>query len=396
MNAVLEGIRVIDLSRHIAGPYCGLLLADMGAEVIRVEAPDGADDRHFGYLTPTKDSYGYIVRNRGKKGITLDLGTEKGLAILHQLVKVSDVLLESYAVRAKKKLGLDYSTLGKINPKIIVASVSAFGKTGPYANKTGFDPIIQAMSGAMSCNGFPSSPPTRDSLAWCDYSAALHTALGIALALMHRSKTGKGQEIDISMLDGAVSLVAQHGIYAEYHGVGVERPQIGNASPYAFADTFKAKDGTVFISATRNEVWKRFVKAIGKEKMLNDPKFSSDWERAQNRRLIARMVAPWVAARSCEEILQLLEEAQVPCSKVKGIAEAATDEHIRARNMLYEQEYPQAGNVLVSGCAIKFSEMPADNTRRAPLLGEHNEEIYCRLLGYSNEELEELKKMKVV
>jgi len=393
---VLEGIRVIDLSQHIAGPYCGLLLADMGAEVIRVEISGGAEDRRFGYLTPSSDSYAFIVRNRGKKGITLNLNTEKGIEILHQLVEVSDVVLESYAIRDKKRLGLDYATLGQINPKIIVASISAFGKSGPYADKTGFDPIVQAMSGAMSCTGFPSNLPVRTAVAWCDYGAGLHAAFGVVLALMHCYKTDKGQEIEASLLDSAVSLVGQHGIYAEYHALGVERPQIGNASPYAFADTFKAKDGLVFISATRNGVWRRFVKAIGREEMLGDPRFNSDWERSRNRELIAEVVVPWVAARDCEQILQLLEEAQVPCSKVKSIAEATDDVHIRTCKMLYEQEYPEAGNVLVSGSVLRLSEIPTGNTRRAPLVGEHNEEIYCQLLGYTPEELEELKKTKVI
>jgi len=220
-----------------------------------------------------------------------------------------------------------------------------------------------------------------------DYGAALHAALGAMFALWQREKSGRGQQVDVSLLDVAAALVAQHGIYAEYKKLGVERPQLGNASPYAFADSFRAKDGWVFISCTRTGVWRRFLRVIDREELREDPRFRTDWDRAQNRELIAQAVGPWVAQRTVQEIADLLEKAQVPCGRMNTVREAVEDAQLSHRNMMLELEYPQAGKVLVSGTVIKMSQTPGEIKSRAPLVGEHNEEIYCRLLGHSQEEL---------
>lgn len=385
MSQVLEGVRALDLSRHMAGPYCSSLLADMGAEVIRIEQPGGDEDRKFGHLTPSGDSYAFTVRGRNKRGITLNLRSEEGKKLFQELVKVCDIVVESYAVRDKQALGVDYSTLSAINSRIVLVSITAFGLDGPHAQKLGFDPIAQAISGSMACTGFPGNPPTRSAVAWVDYGAALHAALGAMFALWQREKSGRGQQVDVSLLDVAAALMAQHGIYAEYKKLGVERPQLGNASPYAFADSFRAKDGWVFISCTRTSVWRRFLRVIEREDLMEDPRFKTDWDRAENRELIAQEVTPWVAHRTVQEIADLLERAQVPCGRINTIGEAVEDPQLRHRNMMLE--YPETGELLVSGTVIKLSQTPGEIKRRAPLVGEHNEEIYCHLLGHSQEEL---------
>jgi crotonobetainyl-CoA:carnitine CoA-transferase CaiB-like acyl-CoA transferase len=395
MNEILNGIRVIDLSRHISGPYCSSLLADMGAEVIRVEMPGGDEDRRFGYLSPTGDSYAFFNRMRNKKAITLNLDYPEGKEIFGKLVKSSDIILENFAMRDKEKLGLNFESLKKIKPSIILASISAFGSSGPNNQRIGFDPIAQAVSGAMSFNGFPGNPPTRTAAAWVDYASAVHTAFGILLALRYRDKTGKGQAVEVALADVAAGLVALHGIYTEYEKLGVERPQMGNVSPYAYANSFQAKDGWIFISLTRDKVWRRFLKAVEMENIAQDPRFTSDWERSKNRETLDEIITPWVRSRTAQEIISLLQKAGVPCARINMIPQAFSEPQYREREILINAEHPVIGPLSTLGVIIKLSETPGHVTRGAPLVGQDNDQIY-RNLGYTELELTRFKQIGII
>jgi crotonobetainyl-CoA:carnitine CoA-transferase CaiB-like acyl-CoA transferase len=396
MIMVLEGIRVIDVSSHISGPYCSSLLADMGAEVIRVEIPGGDEDRYFGHLSPSGDSYAFVNRMRNKKAITLNLQRPKGREIFRHLAKRSDIVIENFAMRVRMKLKLTFSSLSKVNPSIILASISAFGLNGSNAHRIGFDPIAQAISGAMAFNGFPGNPPTRTAAAWVDYATAAHTAFGILAALHHRDRTGEGQVVDVALADVAAGLVALHGIYTEYEKLGVERPQKGNASPYAFADLFQAQDGWVFLSLTRNGVWRRFLQVAGIEKIADDPRFASDWERAHHSDALNEVVAPWVAQRRAEEIISLLGKAGVPCARVNTVAQAFSEAQYQEREILQNIAHPGAGSMRTLGSVVKLSATPAHITKGSPSVGQHNEEIYKGLLGYTDQQLSQLKREGVI
>lgn len=393
----LEGIRVVDLSLHLAGPYASTLMADMGAEVIRIERPGGDDDRRFGNEWMDGDSRIFVSKARNKKSLTLNLRFSEGQAILERLVKISDVLLENYGPITRKKLNISYDNLRKVNPRLIMASVSAYGSSGPSSGKIGFDPIAQAACGSMNFNGFPDDDrPARTQVAWVDYSTALHATVGIMIALWYREKTGRGQHVDVSLYDSAINLVGMQGIFADYFLEGMERKRIGNASAYFYADTFRAKDGWIFIHLGRNNIWRRFTKLIGRSELSSDPRFSDDSKRVENRKLIDDVVKPWVADRAINEISCLLEKARVPCQKVNTVAETMTDLQLKAREMLVDMDYPGKGKIPIPGVVIKFSESPGIIRRRAPLLGEHNEEILGSFLGYNKEEISKLREKGVI
>jgi crotonobetainyl-CoA:carnitine CoA-transferase CaiB-like acyl-CoA transferase len=396
MHGALEDIRVIDLSRHLSGPYAGAILADFGAEVIRVERPGGDEDRHFGYEAPSGDTWSFANRSRNKKAVTINLRHPQGKSILDELIKRSDVVLENFASRDKKKLGLDYDSLKKINPRIILASVSAYGLTGPNAQRVGFDPIAQAESGSMSLNGFPGNPPTRAGVPWVDYSTAIYAAFGIVMALRHRDRTGKGQVLDICLADVAAALVAVHGIFTEFEKEGIERPQMGNMSPYAYANTFQAEDGWVFISLTRDGIWKRFLKTAEMESLEQDPRFSSDEQRARNRDELDKIITPWVKKKTVEEIITTLEKAFVPCARVNTIKQAFHEKQLWDREVLLNMEHERNGKMATLGVVVKCSETPGAVKRGMPLVGQHNREIFQELLGYQDEDLNEFEREGVI
>ena len=397
MEKVLEGIRVLDFSRYGSGPYCGALLADMGAEVIRVESPGGGIDRQFGPFAPNGENIVYgMIMARNKKGITLDLRSDKGKEILKELVKRADIVVENYGAEGKEIMGLDYRSLSEINPAIILVSISGFGTFGPYARKLAFDNIAQAMSGAMSYGGFPNNPPTRAAVPYADFNSAVYGALGAMFALYYREKTGKGQMVDIALLDAAFSMVAGMGVAAEYKLLNYIRPQQGNQGYYCFTNSFKAKDGWVMVMVISNTIWRRFLRVIGRGDLAHDPRFTDDMARYQNREILNSIVSEWVSQRTVNEAVNSLEEARIPCGKVNSIAGIIDDPHIRVREMLVELDFPGVGLVPLSGVVPKLSETPGKIERRAPLVGEHNEEIYCGLLGFKKEELERLKEEGVI
>ncbi len=396
MEKVLTGVRILDFSRWFAGPYTATLLAAMGAEVIRVERPTGEEERNFGPFTPNGESMLTMVTLQNRKGITLDPLSDKGKGIVEKLVKNSDVVLHSYVSGSGEEKLLGYDSLKLINPAIIVAKVSGFGSTGPYTQRPCFDTIAQALSGAMSYTGFPETAPTRSGYAWVDFSTGAHTALGIMFALYHRQRTGKGQFIDVALLDVAVSCVAGLAVAAEYKVSGIIRGRQGNASYYNFTNCLKAKDGWVMLGTSGNPIWRRFLRALGREDLKEDPRFKDDKHRFENRKVIKAMVEEWLKDKTVDETIKILEQARVPCSRVNNIAEMVNDPQVKARDMLVDIEYPGIGNVPVPGVVIKMSGTPGAIEMPAPKPGEHNQEVYSSLLGFTSEQLAQLKAEGVI
>lgn len=392
---VLRGVRVLDFSRYKAGPYAAMLLADMGADVIRVERPGGEDDRSLGPYTSDGESLYLLFTCRNKKGITLNLTDEKGSELLKELVIRSDVVLENFGPDVNKKLGLDYESLKQIKPDIIAVAVSAYGQYGPYACRSGVDSIAQAMSGMMWLTGFPDGPPTRAGLNVVDFSTGIYAALGTVLALYNRNKTGNGQLVDTSLLDTALSFMES--AIAEYEVLGEVRPQVGNANVFvAPYDAYKAKDGYVYLGVASLATWRKFLKVMGREELANDPRFRTHRDRAKNYRFFTDWLGNWIADKTVDEVVSQFNEVGVPCAPVNTIPEVAADPHIRAREMIVEFDHLGIGKVPLMGIPIKFSETPGEIMTGAPAVGEHNEEIYCGLLGLSLQELHQREQEGVI
>ncbi|MDO8491807.1 MAG: CoA transferase [Dehalococcoidia bacterium] len=392
MKPVLEGIKVLDFSRYISGPYASLLLADMGAEVIRVERPGGEDDRQLGPFAPNGQSISVMCQTRNKKGITLNLQSEGGRKLLADLVKQIDVIVENFGTGGKEAMGLDYTNLSKLNPGLIMLSISGFGTTGPLARRLAFDPVAQAFAGAMSITGFPEAPPTRSAVPWVDFGTGVYGALAVALALYHRKETGEGQLIDMAMLDTAVSYVAAFGVPAEYAVTGVVRPRDGNHSYYNFSNCFQARDGWVFISGIGDNLWRRLAEAIGKPEWGADPRFATNTARFDNRLVIDEAINGWIEDKTSAQAIDILENKRVPCCRVNSAADILDHPQVKAREMIVELDYPGVGKVPVSGIPLKLPKTPGTIRRRAPNVGEHNPEVYGELLGLSEKELAALRK----
>lgn len=393
----LKGIRVLDLSRFQSGPVCGMLLGDMGAEVIRVEEPEGAGDRSWGLLGPDGETLSYKIVGRSRKGITLRLNTEEGIEIFRELAKRCDVVLHNFTPGTKLAEELSYDQLREINPRVIVAAVSGFGQNGPDAKLVCFDHNAQARSGGMILTGFPGDPPLKTTITYNDIGAGQCAALGILLALYHREKTGLGQAIDVSLFDMAVFATQCMGALLLYHVYGEIRKQVANRGFHSYIGVFEAKDGWVLITGTTNPIWKRLTRAIGREDMASDPRFAeNDMVRFDNADLIDEVLRKWVEQRTADEVLNILQEARVPCARVNTVGKLLGDPQVEAREMVKYIDYAGVGKLPVPGVPIKLSLTPGSISAPAPKVGEHNEEIYCGLLGFNSEKLSKLKQEGII
>ena len=330
-----------------------------------------------------------------KKGITLNTSSENGRGVLSDLVLRSDVIIESFVPQAKKAKGLDYESLKAINPRIILTSISAYGQTGPYAHRGGFDAIAQGMAGMMAISGFPGEGPLKSGSPVTDYGTGIYAALGTFAALFQRQSTGVGQTVDVSLLDTAVSFMET--VFTEYKTLGEERPQLGNKRPYtAPTDMIKVKDGYINISVSTDGIWRRFTKLTGNEQYRDDPRYSSNRVRYQSREFLTSLASAWAADKTTREAIQELEAAGIPAGPVYSVADVLADPHIKARNMIVEIEYPEVGKITIPAVPIKLSETDTTIQKRAPMVGEHNDEVYCQLLGYSKEKLGRLSQEGVI
>ncbi|MEW6125807.1 MAG: CoA transferase [Acidobacteriota bacterium] len=391
MRGILEGIRVIDFGRFIAAPYCATLLADFGAEVIRVERREGGEDRYLGPVTESGEGGLFLNLNRNKRGITLDFSNPTSAEITRRLIKSADIVIVNLPIDVMKKNRLDYESLCEIKPDIILVMASTFGPDGPYATRVGFDTVAQAMSGAVSLTGFPDSPPLRAMAAYCDFGTALHGAFGAMAALYERAKSGRGQLIDVSLLSTAVMMMTP--LLAERTLTGIERKQQGNASYYsAPSDIYRAKDGWVLTQVIGNPMFRRWARVVGREDLIDDPRCKDDITRGNNCEFIAEVMNAWCATKTRDEAIAELEKARIPCGPVYNLDEVAADPQVKARGLLQTLVYPTSEQpVPVSHPALRLNRTPAKLRHRAPTLGEHTDEVLSEL-GFTDEEINLFRK----
>lgn len=383
-GSALEGIKVLDLGRVIAGPFCAAILADLGAEVIKVEAPVYGDNARDNMPKIDGVSTYYVNFNRSKKGITLNF--KKGKDIFLRMVKEADIIIENFRPGVMEKLGLGYEELKKINPGLIYASVSGFGQDGPYAERAGYDPVAQAMSGVMSVTGWPGQSPTRCGASFVDIMAGLNATIGILSALQYRNKTGMGQMIDISLQDvGIVSLASVSQVFLTDRVVPERR---GNGyTAGAPGGTYKCKDGYVITMALGDKAWVKFCKTLGKEDLLEVERFKENASRVENYLELDGIIEEWTATKTVNEVVEILLASGLPAGPILDIGQVYNDEHVNYREMFTSVNHPEVGEIEITNQGIKMSETSPYVRGCSPLLGEHNREIY-KHLGFSDEEID--------
>ena len=394
MSGILEGVKVLDFGRYIAGPFCGALLADYGAEVIRIERVSGSEDR---YVTPvTEDGQGamFLQLNRNKMGLTLNPTKDKGREIVRRLVENSDIVIANLPEQTLKSMGLDYDDLKLINPGIILTSNTAFGTTGPYAERVGFDGVAQAMSGAMDMTGQPDQP-TKAYAPYVDFCSASLAAFGTLLAYLEKQKTGRGQRVQTSLLQTA--LTTTNSLLIEQEILNVNRvASMNRAQTSGPSDTFKTKDGWILVQTVGGPLFERWVKLMGEENWLNDERFNDDLSRGENGELISARMSDWCAERTSQEAIQALESSRIPVGEVLKAKETLNEEHILKKGSFIKMKYPTMDKEYsVVGPAIELSENPGQIKTRSPELGEHNIEILSGL-GYTQEDIEQFNIDRII
>jgi crotonobetainyl-CoA:carnitine CoA-transferase CaiB-like acyl-CoA transferase len=385
----LEGIKVIELAQIMAGPTCGILLADMGADVIKVEKlPGGDDTRSYTEPSIAGESAPFMMMNRNKRGIAVNLKTPGGLEVVKKLLADADVVTENYRKGTLEKLGLGYDVLAKLNPRLIYCAVSGYGRTGPYADKGGFDLIAQGFAGIMSVTGEPGGPPVKSGTSIADINAGIFAALGIVAALHAREKTGRGQVVETSLMEAAIQQTYWQA--AIYFATGVNPGPSGSAhlltAPY---QAFPTQDGWINIGGANQSNWERIVKVIGRPELNDDPRFRTNGDRMRNLSALTPLIAERLRMHLSAYWIREFEAAGVPVGPVNKIGDMLADPQVRARDMVVEVDHPKAGRVSAIGHPIKFSETPGAVTRAAPLLGEHTRAVLAGL-GYTDGEVEEL------
>jgi crotonobetainyl-CoA:carnitine CoA-transferase CaiB-like acyl-CoA transferase len=392
----LIGIKVIEHTTALAGPYCAQLLGDLGAEVIKVERPDGGDQaRGWGPPFVGSESAYFLGTNRNKRGITLDLSQAEGRQILHRLLERADVLIHNVPREAtRKKLGLDEPTCRAINSKLIWASITGFGNSGPYAERAGYDIIAQGMSGTMYVTGEADSPPTRFPTPMADLTAGIYTALAIVSALLARERTGEGQAIDTALLDSQVTWLSN--LASNYLAAGEPAKKLGNAHPSIVPyQPFPTADDWIIVAIGSERLWKSLAEVLAWPELGTAPRFATNKDRLAHRDELIPMLAARFRSKSSKEWLKKLEAADIPAGPILKPEAILEEEHLLARGMIIELEHPAIGLYRMLGNPMNFSKTPVSYRRPAPLLGEHNVEI-LKEIGYSQHEIEKLKKQGVI
>ena len=383
MGKVFEGLKVVDLTTALNGPFCTMFLGDYGADVIKIEPVGGEQSRSWGPIDEKSGEsgfYGFV--NRNKKGCTLNLKSEKGLEMFYELVKDADVLVENYRGGVTERLKIDYDTIKKINPNIIYASGSGFGQYGPITHRPCYDIVAQAMGGMLNLTGFKENDPVKVGPSVADHVAGIYLMVGVGMALYHREKTGEGQHIDVSMFDVIFSLLENAIVNYTMGGFIPERN--GNVDPsIAPFDVYACKDGFVALGVGNDKLFNKFANIIGHQELLEDERYKDNVSRCDNYIPdLQNLIREWCADYTKSEIEDIMDESGIPCGPVLNVKEAIEHPHIQARDMMVHCEHPTVGDMYFQGCVIKLSETPGEVETAPPLVGQHNREVF----GLSEEE----------
>ena len=395
MPGPLDGIKVLDLTRVLAGPYATMLLGDLGAEVIKIEQPGTGDEsRNFG---PFKNGFSlyFMSVNRGKRSITLNLKTERGQAIFKQLLAYTDIVVENFRPGTMQKLGLDYDTLKAEHPSLIYAACSGFGQTGPYAQQGAYDMIIQGMGGIISITGEPEGPPVRVGTSISDITAALFTTIGVLSALHHRSQTGKGQFVDVAMLDSLVAVLEN--AVVRYFATGEAPKPLGARHPAITPfEAFASADGHVIIALGNDTLWAKFCEHVNRQDLISDARFRTNADRTENHAELFPILSEIMSQRTTDDWIDALGKIGVPCGPINAMDKVVSHPQVQAREMITRVAHHITGAVEVPGVPIKLSETPGNVDTPAPSLGEHTTEILTDILKMSPDEVANLKQDGVI
>jgi len=394
----LKGLRVLDLTRVLAGPTCTQMLGDLGAEVIKIERPEAGDDTR-GFAPPfwpnTKESAYFLGVNRNKKSVTLDIASPEGQAIIHRLLEDTDILVENFKVGALAKYGLGFEQVHAKYPGIIYCSITGFGQTGPYAPRPGYDSLIQAMGGVMSLTGEPEGLPQKVGIPVADLFAGLYGCIGILAGLRHRERTALGQQVDIGMLDTHVAWLANQGM--NYLATGENPARLGNQHPNIVPyQVFPTADGHIVLSVGNDPTFARFCETTGQQALLADPRFATNAARVANRQLVTDTLTPVMQSRTTHEWVDLLETQKIGCGPINKLSEVFEDAQVKARNAVVELDHASGERVKVIANPVRLSATPPDYRVPPPMLGEHTDEVLGGLLGMSDADLAALRARKII
>jgi crotonobetainyl-CoA:carnitine CoA-transferase CaiB-like acyl-CoA transferase len=395
MDRPLSGLKVVDLSRFIAGPYCTMKLGDMGAEVIKVETPGKGDDsRELGPPFLEGESAYYLSFNRNKKSITLNLREQEAREILQQLIAEADVFVENFRIGITAKMGLTYDDVKKIKDDIIYCSITGYGHNSPYREKPSFDVMIQGEAGLMSITGFPDGPPQRLGVAIADIMGGFHAVEGILLSLLSKNKTGQGQFVDVSLMDSIIAILTYQA--GNFLATGKAPNRVGNRHPMITPyESFETKDGYVIFAVGNQRLWESFVKALGRPELNEDYRFTDMKSRNQHPAELKAIIEELTKQKKTEEWVKIMEASGVPCGRIRTIDQVLNDPHVQIREMVVEQKHPLAGNIKLIGVPTKLSLTPGAVTIPPPTLGQHTEEI-LRNLGYDAVKIAALRQRGVI
>ena len=393
----LRGVRVLDLTRVLAGPTCTQMLGDLGAEVIKIERPGAGDDTR-GFAPPvmpgTEESAYFVGVNRNKRSVTLDIASAEGQALVRRLIAGSDILVENFKVGALAKYGLGYEQLHAAFPGLIYCSITGFGQTGPYAARPGYDSLIQAMGGVMSLTGEPEGLPQKVGIPVADVFAGLYGCIGVLAALRHRDATGIGQQVDIGMLDTHVAWLANQGM--NYLATGENQPRLGNQHPNIVPyQVFATADGHIVLSVGNDATFKRFCDGVGRPELLADARFATNAARVGNRQLVTDTLAPVMAGHPTQYWIEKLETLSIGCGPINKLSEVFADPQVVARGAVVEMRHASGADVKVIANPVRLSETPADYRLAPPTLGQHTDEVLGGL-GLSGDELAALRSKGVI
>ena len=395
MAGPLENVRVLDMTWALAGPFCAMLLADLGAEVIKVENPEGGDTSRKNFPFVKEVSSYFLSVNRGKKSVTVNLQHPRGKEIVLSLAKKSDVLVENFRPGVMDRLGLGYAAVREVNPRIIYASCSGFGRTSPYAHRPAYDVIVQGMGGTLSITGEEGGGPVRVGFSIGDIGGGIFTALGILSALNEREKSGLGQMVDVAMLDCQMALLEN--AFTRFFATGEVPERIGTRHPVLTPfQALPTRDGYIVVAVARQDWWEKFCNLINRSDLISDERFKTNPDRTKNHKDLEAILKGITRTRTTSEWVADMEKADIACGPVNTVPQVASDPHTLAREMIAQVKHTQAGMLRVVNSPIKLSRTPVNLERASPVLGEHTEEVFGNLLGLSREDLAKLKEEKAI